>query len=186
MGYISYQIYKAKEIINNAWDTSIIDFMEPPIYQMYPENQEFETKKWLELRQPSVFNLQWIWSRLIFTYAQRLLHMANSDERSLRIKAINHLGNIKTLDDWHYSILTHMYDARTAVGLARVKNVDLRFFAEPPFRYLMYNHEMFTNRMKEFLVALHAKSKHVCLEYFINEAFEEVHVRAIIFECQRQ
>lgn len=157
-------------------DTYVVDVMEPPIYQFYEENRDFEVKRWLILRQPSIFSLRWLWNRIVFAYAQRLLHMSISGERPIRLKAVKHLGNIKSLDNWHYSLLAHMYDARTAVGLARVKNVDLRFFAEPPFRYVTYNHEMFVNTMKEFLVALHTKSKHVCLEYFINEAFEDVHV----------
>lgn len=150
--------------------------MEPPIYQFYEENRDFEMKRWLNLKPPSMFSLRWIWNRIVFAYAQRLLYMANSTERPIRLKAVKHLGSIKSLDNWHYSLLTHMYDARTAVGLARVKDIDLRFFAEPPVRYLTYDHKMFVNTMKDFLVALHAKSKHVCLEYFINEAFEDVHV----------
>lgn len=150
--------------------------MEPPTYQFYEESRDFGVKRWLELRQPSVFSLRWIWNRILFAYAQRLLYLANSDERAVRIRAVKHLGNVKSLDNWHYSLLAHMCDAKIAVGLARVKNVDLRFFAEPPFRYITYNHEMFVNTMKDFLVALHSKSKHVCLEYFINEAFEDIHV----------
>lgn len=160
----------------NLMDTSVIDLLEPPMYHFYEDNKDFDIKRWLDLKQPSVFSLRWIWNRILFAYAQRLLFMANSEERTIRLRAVEHLGLIKNLDNWHYSLLAHMYDARTAVGLARIKNVDLRFFAEPPFRYLTYNHEMFVNTMKDFLVALHAKSKHVCLGYFINEAFEDVHV----------
>lgn len=150
--------------------------MEPPTYQFYEESRDLKVKRWLVLHQPSIFSLRWIWNRILFAYAQRLLYLANSEERVVRLRAVKHLGMIKSLDNWHYSLLAHMFDAKTAVGLARVKDVDLRFFAEPPFRYITYNHEMFVNTVKEFLMALHATSKHVCLEYFINEAFEDAHV----------
>lgn len=160
-------------------DTHVIDVMEPPIDTHYEDNRAFKVQKWLnvrDVREPSVLSLRWIWNRVVYAYARRLLYMANNERREIRLRAIKHLGGIKSLDNWYYYYLSHMYDVRTAVGLARIKDVDLRFFAEPPYRYLTYDHEMFVNTVKDFLVALHAASKHVCLEYFINEAFEDAHV----------
>lgn len=151
--------------------------MEPPLQESYKENEDFVAARWLKSYQPSIFNLSRLWNSLKFSYARRLLSMANSGNRAVRIRAVTQLGRISNLDSWHYSLLAHMCDARTAVGLARARDVDFRFFLEPPFRYITYNHEMIVNTMKEFLIALHAKSKHLCLGYFISRAFIDVQVK---------
>lgn len=134
------------------------------------------TSKWLKSEKPSIFNPHWLRHRLTFAFAQRLLHAANAEDRAVRVRAIKRLGEIKSLDTWHYSILARMCDAKAAVGLARHREIDLRFFVEPPMGFVTYNHEKFVGMVKEFLVALHEKSKHVCMGYFIGEAFEDVHV----------
>lgn len=154
--------------------------MEPPLQELYKENEEFVAARWLKSYQPSVFNLSRLWNSLKFSYARRLLSMANSGNKGVRVRAVAQLGRISNLDNWHYSLLAHMCDARTAVGLARTKDVDFRFFLEPPFRYMTYNHEMIVNTVKEFLIALHAKSKHLCLGYFISRAFVDVQVINIL------
>lgn len=165
--------------MENALDVSIVNYMEPATKKVY-EAREDVVVKWLRTHHPSVFSLTRIWNSLRFSYAVRLLHLTGSKHKTVRTKAVKNLGQIKELDDWHYSLLAHMCDSRTAVGLARTKDVDLRFFLDPPFRYMTYNHQMFINTMKEFLISLHNKSKHHCLGYFISRAFVDVQV-GIIF-----
>lgn len=150
--------------------------MEPPIQESCKENTDFVVDGWLKSYHPSIFNLSRLWNSLKFSYARRLLNMASSEHRAVRIRAVDHLGKISNLDSWHYSLLAHMCDAKTAVGLARIRNTDPRLFLEPPFRYLAYNHAMIIKTLKEFLITLHSKSKHVCLGYFISRAFIDVQV----------
>lgn len=175
MGYISYQVYKTHKVLNRLLDTYVVDVLEPPIQEYHDANKEFDLN-WLDTKEPSILSFRWIWNHIMFAYARRLLHMANNDEKQARLRTVQQLGSLKGLSTWNYYTLSKMCDARTAVGLARVDGVDLRFFAEPPLTYFSYNREKLLNTMKDFLVALHAKSKHVCLEYFINEAFEDAHV----------
>lgn len=174
VGWIITQINKTYRTLNSVLDTSIVHFMEP--MKHVDHKQEVDDNSVL---------INWIkgydnnehqaakkgWNSLKFAYARRLLNMTNSENSTVRCRAVKQLAEIKNLDNWHYSLLAHILDARTAVGLARTENVNPRFFIQPPYRYLTYDHEMIINSMKEFLIALNNRSKHSCMTYFINRAF---------------
>lgn len=113
---------------------------------------------------------------MTYSYARRLLNIAQSDDRNARVRAVDALAKIKNLDGWHYSLLAHTCDARTAVGLARTKDVDLKFFVNPPDRYVYYNHDKIVSWMKHFLISLTKRSEHPCMAYFIKKAFVNVQV----------
>lgn len=147
--------------------------MEPQRRELEEDDKDFVTIKWFKTYQNTTSRLNRIWNSLTFSYARRLLSLASSESKAVRWRAIKQLAKIKYLDNWHYTLLAHMCDAKVAVGLARSKDVDLRFFTEPPYKY---NQEMLVNIVKEFLVDLHVKSKHVCIGYFISRVFVDVQV----------
>lgn len=150
--------------------------MEPSSNAIHEATDEYLVIDKIKNQDSSPFSIGRLWYSLKFAYCLRLLNLANNDDKKTRIKAVKYLGSVRNLGNWHYSLLAHMCDARTAAGLARIKDVDLKYFLEPPFRYVSYNHEMLVNTMKEFLIVLHAKSKHLCMEYFISRAFVDVQV----------
>lgn len=69
-----------------------------------------------------------------------------------------------------------MIDPRTAVGLARTADSDLRLFPNPPIRYLVHTHDMIVDLVKDLLVKLHATSQHPCMGYFVSKVFADVDV----------
>lgn len=178
--YIISQIKKTQEILNNTIDTSIIDLMEPRV------EQELDTKKfvyidWLKTYKATESTVTRGWNTLKFMFARRLLILANSDNREMRLRAIKHLGGIKNLENWQYSILAHMCNARTAVGLARTPKVDQRFFLQPQLKYATFNHYMLVKTLEEFLKYLNSLSNHRCLAKFISRVFGGKHVSIYIF-----
>ncbi|KAF2904971.1 hypothetical protein ILUMI_01214 [Ignelater luminosus] len=173
VGWIITQINKTYRTLNSVLDTSVIHFMEPMKHVDHKQkvDDNFVLINWIKTYDNNEQAAKKGWNSLKFAYARRLLNMTNSENSAVRRRAVKQLAEIKNLDNWHYSLLAHILDARTAVGLARTEDVDPRFFIQPPYRYLSYNHEMIINSMKEFLIALNNRSKHSCMTYFINRAF---------------
>lgn len=165
---MGYQIHTTYSVLNTAIDTTVIDVTEP-------KSKKTNISKKYVVIDPKQFKSQSpfdrFWDSLSFTYSRRLLNIAQSEDENFRRRAVDALAHIKTLDSWHYSILAHMVDARTAVGLARSENVDLKYFLKPPSRYVIYNHDRIVSWMKHFLISLDRCSKHPCMTYFINKAF---------------
>lgn len=175
VGFISYEVISTYKILSKGIDTSVIDITEPKLQQLARTNRKYVDIK--PKRGRSLSFIDKFWDSVAFTYAKKLLTIAQSDDLRTRKKAVDALSRIKTLDDWHYSLLAHMLDARTAVGLARSEDVDLKYFLKPPNRYVYYNHERIVSWMKHFLTSLEKCSKHPCMSYFISKAFVNPQVR---------
>ncbi|XP_063911696.1 protein SERAC1 isoform X3 [Zophobas morio] len=116
------------------------------------------------------------WKSLKYSFAKRLLTLANSENEFIRKKAVRQLSKIKNLENWQCSQLSSMIDPRTAVGLARTADSDLRLFPNPPIRYLVHTHDMIVDLVKDLLVKLHATSQHPCMGYFVSKVFADVDV----------
>lgn len=116
-------------------------------------------------------SIEHAWNSFKLSYARRLLSLTLSDNIIVRDKALKKLASIKKLDDWHCSLLANSLDARTAIALARTKGVDPRFFIRPQVHYANYSKRMLVNELKELLIGLEQKSKHVCMQYFISKVF---------------
>jgi hypothetical protein len=174
-GWLCYQIQTTKNVLTNALDTSILSIVEPTITEK-PENEDFVVIDMGREQEGQDASFRSNWSSFKFSFAKRLLILANSENKYLRKKAVRQLARIKKLDNWQFNLLSNMIDARTAVGLARTPDVDPRFFIPPPLRYLGHTHNMIVDVMKDLLVNLHAISQHPCMDYFISKAFSDIDV----------
>ncbi|CAH1373103.1 unnamed protein product [Tenebrio molitor] len=172
-GWLCYQIQTTKNVLTNALDTSILSIVEPTITEK-PENEDFVVIDMGREQEGQDASFRSNWSSFKFSFAKRLLILANSENKYLRKKAVRQLARIKKLDNWQFNLLSNMIDARTAVGLARTPDVDPRFFIPPPLRYLGHTHNMIVDVMKDLLVNLHAISQHPCMDYFISKAFSDI------------
>lgn len=172
--WVLRQVQQTREILDNAIDTSIIDLLEPIKEQKVITTEEFSFPKWIEAPRSPETSLNTTWNSLKFIYARRLLNLTNSDNKSIRLRAIKHLAAVKKLENWQYSLLAHTCDAETSVGLARVRQVNPRLFLQPPLKFVDYDRTMLVNEMKDYLTELDKQSNHVCLKKFINQAFVDV------------
>ncbi|KAK4882797.1 hypothetical protein RN001_006116 [Aquatica leii] len=173
VGWLLLEIRRTYKILNNILDTSIVNFLEPPKYPEFEADLDdsFIFSNWIKMHDVQNAEPHSIWKSLKFTYARQLINLTTSDNAFVRDKIIKQLATITNLENWHYSYLSQLIDAKTAIGLARTKSADRRYFAKPPFMYVGYTHEMLVSSMKDLLVALNRKSSHSCMEYFINKAF---------------
>lgn len=173
------QICQVQEILNNTVDTSIIELMEPhKIAEL--EEKHIVFLDWLKTYSTTESSIMQGWNSLKFIVARKLVALANSENKQVRMRAVRHLGSIKNLDNWHYSILARMCTAQTAVGLARTPGIDKRFFVEPPTKYSSCDHRGLVKNMEDFILHLNSKSNHRCLTKFVNRVFTETHVSIFI------
>uniref|UniRef100_A0AAV2KCH4 HEAT repeat domain-containing protein n=1 Tax=Knipowitschia caucasica TaxID=637954 RepID=A0AAV2KCH4_KNICA len=61
-----------------------------------------------------------------------LLKKTKSANQAVRLEAVQELGKNHNWHDYQYQTAAQVIDQRTAVGLARTPQVDLRFFRPPP------------------------------------------------------
>lgn len=148
--------------------------MEPPSYQNYKDQNEYIFPAWIKPNHATESFLNKGWNSLKFLYAQRLINLSKSENKIIRLKAIEQMRMITKLDNWQYLLLAHMCDANTAIGLSRTPGIDPKLFVEPPHNYVTYNYYMLVNEAREFLLHLESQASHSCLSKFINQAFAEV------------
>ncbi|GLV44251.1 uncharacterized protein CBL_12453 [Carabus blaptoides fortunei] len=172
VGWLGYEVHSMYKILNTSLDTSVIDHLEDNPKKFISANKKYICIESEPKKSPSFIDR--FWDSVTYSYARRLLNIAQSDDRNARVRAVDALAKIRNLDGWHYSLLAHTCDARTAVGLARTKDVDLKFFVNPPDRYVYYNHDKIVSWMKHFLISLTKHSEHPCMAYFIKKAFVNV------------
>ncbi|KAG5861618.1 hypothetical protein JTB14_015752 [Gonioctena quinquepunctata] len=172
-GWVFYQVNKTRQILETAMDPTVLN-----IKADVPDDRSriegfIDLESFYPYKKSNV--LQNTWDSLKFAYARRLVKLANSREKSHRVKAVRHLVKVKNLDQWHCSLLANMIDPKTAIGLARSGEVDKRLFLEPPLRYHNYNRNMMISAMREFLIGLYETSQHPCLGYFLSKVFVYEH-----------
>ncbi|KAJ8969533.1 hypothetical protein NQ314_001716 [Rhamnusium bicolor] len=143
-GWAYYQIKKTQCVLETAVDTSVLKVKGTTLQQEESHVEEFvQMQPFYPYEKSNLFRNTL--DSLKFAYARRLVRLANSDNKSFRIKAVRQLGKVQHLDKWHCALLANMIDPRTAVGLARSGDVDKRLFMEPPLRYHNYNRDMIDN-----------------------------------------
>lgn len=109
--------------------------------------------------------------------AYRYLNMAKYGTKHERLKAVESLGALKHLKDWHYHRLALMLDAKTAVALARITDCDLRFFLKPPYYHTNKKIYDTIDELYQLLSNMDklCKNHHRCLTQFISKKFLECH-----------
>lgn len=176
-GYLGWQINSILDIVHHTIDTSVLDMEESA-----PKKAIQYTVNYIELpKEPgkSESIIDRFWDSMTFSYARRLLNLAQNENREYRLRAVESLSKIKNLDDWHYSFLAHMCDERTAVALARTEGVDQRFFLSPPKQLLFDDDVQLTTWMKELMQKLNTTCHHQCLSNFTKQNFINIQVRLL-------
>jgi len=104
----------------------------------------------------------------------RLLNQANTGDYEQHLNAVRELSR-QTLTDGEYNQIAQSSVCRTAVGLARTNNVDLRFFLKPaPLPPECEKKEMVA-AMRDILTSLPgagSKELHQCIQYFTSTALD--------------
>lgn len=165
-----------KNILNNAVDLSILAFLDGkkdnvpkvPVINLEPE--------YIHLHNLKLEKMPNLLESLKFTFAQKLIGLSQHNSDFVRMKALDCLGKMKNLNEGHCSLLANMIDKNAAVYLARIKDVNMKLFKEPPLKYLKYNERMIVNEIKELLLNLSDMCTHACLEELISKAFFSVEV----------
>ncbi|XP_012227930.1 protein SERAC1 isoform X2 [Linepithema humile] len=70
-----------------------------------------------------------------------------------------------------------MLDARTAVSLARMPNVNSKFFLQPPYYHVQYNLHDVLEKVHLLLLQLNTlcDNTHLCLTQFLSKKFKDLH-----------
>ncbi|KAJ8961428.1 hypothetical protein NQ318_014675 [Aromia moschata] len=122
-GWMYYQIKKTQKALEGAVDTSVLKVKGTFVQQEESHVEEYvDVETFYPYERSSIWKN--MWDSLKFAYARRLVRLANSDNKSFRIKAVKQLAKVKHLDNWHCALLANMIDPRIAVGLARSGDVD--------------------------------------------------------------
>ncbi|XP_069675082.1 protein SERAC1 isoform X2 [Periplaneta americana] len=189
-GWFVYQICKTRYILSHTVNTDVIyhrkksEYIyinDPQFHMMYGKKQMYgEEQKQQSSRLPAIFGF---WKSLKRSYVRRLLSLAQAEDRSDRLKAVELLSKLKNLKEWDYRHAAQMCDARTAVGLARTEGADLRFFLKPPYCHLNPSKEELTDRLCNLLISLNSLKRHPCINFFLAKAFPELQHRHIVFDA---
>ncbi|KAK7863632.1 hypothetical protein R5R35_006169 [Gryllus longicercus] len=185
-GWTCYQIYQMKYAITHILKTEVLEVEKKRAEYIYindPTFKEeidlFKDEKTDIFKRLSVF--QW-WVSWKNSLAWRLLHMAQTGDQRDRLEAVRSLVDIKDLKDSDYRQLAQACDARTAVGLARTRGVDLRFFLNPPYFHEKVTKIEILDRLRLLLQDLIREKPHPCIQYFLSKAFPEFQHRYKILD----
>ncbi|CAL9692476.1 unnamed protein product [Knipowitschia caucasica] len=101
-----------------------------------------------------------------------LLKKTKSANQAVRLEAVQELGKNHNWHDYQYQTAAQVIDQRTAVGLARTPQVDLRFFRPPP---ALLNQEDVSaeDGLRQLLGSLPQSEVDKCVQYFTSLALRE-------------
>ncbi|XP_056423075.1 protein SERAC1 isoform X2 [Hyla sarda] len=102
-----------------------------------------------------------------------LLKGTQSEDRRIRLEAVQNMAGIHYWHDYQYRTVAQACDRRTTVGLARTKDVDMRFFLPPPaLPKVDHNHSM-EDEIRQLLSSLPQTEFDQCIKYFTSLALRE-------------
>ncbi|MCJ8743977.1 hypothetical protein PDJAM_G00100890 [Pangasius djambal] len=101
-----------------------------------------------------------------------LLKRTHSSSRSERLQAIQDLAH-SLWQDYQYQTAAQCIDQRTAIGLARTPNVDLRFFLSPPTLPKLEDEFLIEDGLRQLLASLPQSEVDQCVQYFTSLALRE-------------
>lgn len=83
-GWIYYQINRTRHILENAFDTSVLQTMDHYTIskEELPEEETLEIDPYLMYRKSGIF--QWVFDSLKFAYARRLVYVAKDSDKYFR------------------------------------------------------------------------------------------------------
>ncbi|NXJ51164.1 SRAC1 protein, partial [Spizaetus tyrannus] len=102
-----------------------------------------------------------------------LLKRSQSEDKEVRLQAVQDLANNSHWHDYQYGTVAQTCDQRTAIGLARSKDIDLRFFLPPPPLPKIKNDYPIEDELRLLLVSLPQTGLDPCVQYFTSLALRE-------------
>uniref|UniRef100_A0AAY5KAB1 Protein SERAC1 n=1 Tax=Esox lucius TaxID=8010 RepID=A0AAY5KAB1_ESOLU len=93
--------------------------------------------------------------------------------RTTRLSAVQELAQNHHWQDYQYQTAAQAVDQRTAVGLARTPQVDLRFFLSPPVLPGMEDGLSIEDGLRQLLASLPQSEVDQCVQYFTSLALRE-------------
>ncbi|KAK9310319.1 hypothetical protein QLX08_000325 [Tetragonisca angustula] len=181
-----YQLRQVSQILQSSVPTNVLSKEQPHTQYIYIDDPRFKDVLMLrkvENLQSSVpvesfsfahIIMKW-WKSLTRNVAYKLLNIAQTSNDTERLKALYTLTSLNHLKDWHYQHIAQMLDAKTAVSLARMPNVDLRFFLQPPYHHVQYKLHDVIEKVHQLLLHLSTlcENTHPCLVQFLNKNFKD-------------
>ncbi|KAJ0060896.1 hypothetical protein NL108_001711 [Boleophthalmus pectinirostris] len=102
-----------------------------------------------------------------------LLKKTKSANKAVRLQAVQELGENHNWQDYQYQTAAQVIDQRTAVGLARTPQVDLRFFRPPPALLNPQDDVSAEDGLRQLLGSLPQSEVDKCVQYFTSLALRE-------------
>lgn len=102
-----------------------------------------------------------------------LLKKTRSGDRAVRQQAVQELAQNHHWQDYQYQTAAQAVDQRTAVALARIPNVDLRFFLPPPPLPHTNDDISIEDGLRQLLASLPQSEVDQCVQYFTSLALRE-------------
>ncbi|XP_030802128.1 protein SERAC1 isoform X3 [Camarhynchus parvulus] len=107
-----------------------------------------------------------------------LLKRTQSEDKAIRLQAVQDLASNSHWHDYQYVTVAQTCDQRTAIGLARSKDVDLRFFLPPPplpkiKTVSKGKDDPIEDELRLLLVSLPQTGLDPCVQYFTSLALRE-------------
>ncbi|XP_053566889.1 protein SERAC1 [Bombina bombina] len=102
-----------------------------------------------------------------------LLKKTQSLDRMVRLEAVQKMAKIHHWQDYQYRTVAQACDKRTAIGLARCKDVDLRFFLPPPTLPKTNETYSLEDELRLLLSSLPQTDLDQCIKYFTSLALRE-------------
>ncbi|KAM9155749.1 protein SERAC1 isoform 3-T3 [Pangshura tecta] len=102
-----------------------------------------------------------------------LLKRSQSEDRIIRLQAVQQLAENSHWHDYQYRTVAQACDQRTVIGLARSKDIDLRFFLPPPPLPKVKDDYAIEDELRLLLVSLPQTDLEQCVQYFTSLALRE-------------
>lgn len=102
-----------------------------------------------------------------------LLKKTQSANKAVRLQAVQELADNHHWHDYQYQTAAQVIDQRTAVGLARTPQVDLRFFRHPPALPDVEEGLSAEDGLRQLLASLPQSEVDKCVQYFTSLALRE-------------
>uniref|UniRef100_A0A665WZQ0 Protein SERAC1 n=1 Tax=Echeneis naucrates TaxID=173247 RepID=A0A665WZQ0_ECHNA len=102
-----------------------------------------------------------------------LLKRTQSANKAIRLQAVQELADNLHWHDYQYQTAAQVIDQRTAVGMARTPQVDLRFFLPPPVMPYLEDGLSAEDGLRQLLASLPLSEVDKCVQYFTSLALRE-------------
>ncbi|XP_056150585.1 protein SERAC1 isoform X2 [Lampris incognitus] len=102
-----------------------------------------------------------------------LLKRTKSAAKAVRLQAVQELADNHHWHEYQYQTAAQVIDQRTALGLARTPQVDLRFFLSPPALADLEDGFSIEDGLRQLLASLPQSDVDKCVQYFTSLALRE-------------